>query len=218
MNSNIEKIIAQFEGLQKEFHRPRGSLIHTLDQDLAKKFITELSWEEGFNPYVPGILLLCATVDVVVFGQIFQVELWKPIKNIPKTEFEDFFGFTYDKITKKREFDSNRVVAQFAKDINSKIDVRQLLSSVKMRNWEKEKDVIFNVTSAKGLPVELFEQIFNPLKKDGEEEYIKDVLRLMVLGGYVKYWEAIKKYKQWCKDQGFNTNIDKMSTSCLLFK
>ena len=37
MNSNIEKIIAQFEALQKEFHRPRGSLIHTLDQNLAKK-------------------------------------------------------------------------------------------------------------------------------------------------------------------------------------
>jgi len=217
MNFNIEEIIIRFEALQKEFHRPRGSLIHTLDDNLAIYFLAKLSWKEGFNQYVPDVLLLCATVDVVVFGQIFQVELWKPIKNIPKTEFEDFFGFTYDKITQKREYDSNRVVAQFAKDINSKIDVRQLLYSVKMRNWEKEKDVIFDVTSAKGLPVELSEQIFNPLKKDGEE-YLKNVLRLMVLGGYVKYWEAIAKYKQWFKDQGFNTNIDEMSTSSLLFK
>jgi len=213
----LKKLSFDLKLFKKEFHRPRGSLIHTLDDNLAKKYIAKLSWKECFNQYVPGVLLLCATVDVVVFGQIFQVELWKPIKNIPKTEFEDFFGFTYDKITQKREYDSNRVVAQFAKDINSKIDVKQLLSSVKMRNWEKEKDVIFDVTSAKGLPVELSEQIFNPLKKDGEE-YLKNVLRLMVLGGYVKYWEAIAKYKQWFKDQGFNTNIDEMSTSSLLFK
>ena len=32
------------------------------------------------------------------------------------------------KITKKLEYNPNRVVAQFSKDINPKIDVRQLLS------------------------------------------------------------------------------------------
>ena len=204
MNSNIEKIITQFEALQKEFHRYNGSLVHTLDENLAKKYIAELSWEDCFNPYVPGVLLSQAKLEIDVFGQTFQVELWKPIKFVSKFEFENFFGFL------SREYDSNRVVAQFSKDINPKIDVRQLLSSVKMRRWDEEKDVVFDVVVSKGLPNELFEQIFNQIKKDDEEQFVRDVLRLMIVGGYVKYWEAIFKYHLWFKEQG--NNVDLKST------
>ena len=81
--------------------------------------------------------------------------------------------------------------------------------------WHEEKDVVFDVVVSKGLPNELFEQIFNPLKKDIEDQFIKDVLRLMVLGGYVKYWEAITKFKDWFKEQGYN--VDFNSTSPLIF-
>jgi len=212
MNSNIEGIIKQFERLQKEFHRHCGSMIHTLEEKLAEKYISERSWNDCFNPYVPDVLLSHAKLEIDVFGHTFQVELWKPIKFVSKFEFKNFFGF------QSREYDPNRVVAQFSKDINPKIDVRKLLSSVKMRKWDEEKDVVFDVVESKGLPEVLCEQIFNQIKKDDEEDYLKDVLRLMVLGGYVKYWEAIAKYKQWFKDQGFNTIIDEMSTSSLLFK
>ena len=219
MNSNIEKIekiITQFETLQKDFHTPRGSLIHTLDKDLADKFIAELEWEDCFNLYVPGILLSQSKLDINFFGQTFQVELWKPIESVSKCEFEDFFGFTYDKITQKREYDPNRVVAQFAKDINPKINVRQLLSSVKNRNWEDEKDVLFDVLGKRGLPVELSEHIFNPLKKDGDQ-FLRDVLRLMIIGGYVKYWDALIKFKEWFNEQGFNVDFSNISTSSLIF-
>ncbi len=209
MNSNIEGIITQFEALQKEFHRYNGSLVHTLDENLAKKYIAELSWKDCFNPYVPGVMLSQAKLEINVFDQTFQVELWKPIKFVSKFEFENFFGFL------SREYDSNRVVAQFSKDINPKINVRQLLSSVKMRRWNEEKDVVFDLVVSKGLPNELFEQIFNPLKKDDEVQFIKDVLRLMVLGGYVKYWEAITKYQQWFKEQGNDVYLK--STSTLIF-
>lgn len=208
MNS-IEGIINQFEALQKEFHRYNGSLVHTLDENLAKKYIAELSWNDCYNSYVPGVLLNKATLEIVVFGQTFQVELWKPKKFVSKFEFENFFGFL------SREYDSNRVVAQFSKDINPKIDVRQLLSSVKMRRWDEEKDVVFNVVVSNGLPNELFEQIFNQIKKDDEEQFFRDVLRLMVLGGYVKYWEAITKYQHWFKEQG--NDVDFKSTSRLIF-
>jgi len=187
-------------------------MIHTLEEKLAEKYISERSWNDCFNPYVPDVLLSHAKLEIDVFGHTFQVELWKPIKFVSKFEFKNFFGF------QSREYDPNRVVAQFSKDINPKIDVRKLLSSVKMRKWDEEKDVVFDVVESKGLPEVLCEQIFNQIKKDDEEDYLKDVLRLMVLGGYVKYWEAIAKYKQWFKDQGFNTIIDEMSTSSLLFK
>jgi len=209
MNSNIEGIIKKFEALQKEFHRYNGSLVHTLDENLAKKYIAELSWNDCFNPYVPGVLLSQAKLDIDVFGQTFQVELWKPIKFVSKFEFENFFGFL------SREYDANRVVAQFSKDINPKIDVRQLLSSVKIRRWDEEEDVVFDVVVSKGLPNELFEQIFNQIKKDNEEQFVRDVLRLMVLGGYVKYWEAIAKYQHWFKEHG--NDVDFKSTSSIIF-
>ena len=205
MNSNIEGIITQFEALQKEFHRYNGSLVHTLDNDLAKKYISELSWNDCFNPYVPGVLLSQAKLEIDVFGYTFQVELWKPIKFVSKFEFENFFGFL------SREYDSNRVVAQFSKDINPKINVRQLLSSVKMRRWDEEKDVMFDVVVSKGLPNELFEQIFNQIKKDDEEQFVRDVLRLMIVGGYVKHWVAINKYHLWFKEQGTDVNLKLIS-------
>jgi len=209
MNSHLDEIIAYFKALQIEYHRYNGSLIHTLDENLAKKYIAELSWNDCFNSYVPGVLLSQAKLEIDVFGQTFQVELWKPIKFVSKFEFEIFFGFL------SREYDANRVVAQFSKDINPKIDVRQLLSSVKIRRWDEEEDVVFDVVVKKGLPNELCEQIFNQLKKDDEEQFVRDVLRLMVLGGYVKYWEAITKYQQWFKEQG--NDVDFKSTSMLIF-
>ena len=210
MNSNIEEIINQFEALQKEFHRCSGSLVYTLDENLAKKYIAELSWNDCFNSYVPGVMLSQAKLEIDVFGQTFQVELWKPIKFVSKFEFEIFFGFL------SREYDSKRVVAQFSKDINPKIDVRKLLSSVKIRRWEEEKDIVFDVVVSKGLPNELFEQIFNQLKKDDEEQFVRDVLRLMIFGGYVKHWGAIAKYQQWFKEQG--NDVDLKSTSRLFFE
>jgi len=209
MNSNIEEIIKQFEALQKEFHRYNGSLVYTIDENLAKKYIAELSWNDCFNSYVPGVMLSQAKLEIDVFGQTFQVELWKPIKFVSKFEFENFFGFL------SREYDSKRVVAQFSKDINPKIDVRQLLSSVKIRRWDEEKDVVFDVVISRGLPNELFEQIFNKIKKDDEEQFVKDILRLMIFGGYVKHWGAIAKYQQWFKEQG--TDVDLKSTSRLIF-
>ena len=205
MNSKIEGIITQFEALQKEYHRYNGSLVHTLDNDLAKKYISELSWNDCFNPYVPGVLLSQAKLEIDVFGQTFQVELWKPIKFVSKFEFENFFGFL------SREYDSKRVIAQFSKDINPKINVRQLLSSVKMRRWDDEKDVVFDAVVSKGLPNELFEQIFNQLKKDDEEQFVRDVLRLMIVGGYVKHWVAINKYHLWFKEQGTDVNLKLIS-------
>lgn len=205
MNSNIEGIITQFEALQKEYHTYYGSLVYTLDENLAKKYISELSWEDCFNPYVPGVLLSQAKLEINVFGQTFQVELWKPIKFVSKFEFENFFGFL------SREYDSKRVIAQFSKDINPKIDVRQLLSSVKIRRWEEEKDVVFDAVVSKGLPNELFEQIFNQIKKDDEEQFVRDVLRLMIVGGYVKHWVAINKYHLWFKEQGTDVNLKLIS-------
>ena len=151
------------------------------------------------------MLLSQAKLEINVFGQTFQVELWKPIKFVSKFEFENFFGFL------SREYDSKRVIAQFSKDINPKIDVRQLLSSVKIRRWEEEKDVVFDAVVSKGLPNELFEQIFNQIKKDDEEQFVRDVLRLMIVGGYVKHWVAINKYHLWFKEQGTDVNLKLIS-------
>ncbi len=54
MNSHLDEIIAYFEALQKEFHKTQGCMIHTLDENLAKKYIAELSWNDCYNLYVPG--------------------------------------------------------------------------------------------------------------------------------------------------------------------
>ena len=41
-----------------------------------------------------------------------------------------------------------------------------------------------------------------------DEKYIKNTLKLLVLGGYVKYWAAFKEFKEWFKERGFNLDFD----------
>jgi hypothetical protein len=41
-----------------------------------------------------------------------------------------------------------------------------------------------------------------------DKKYIKNVLKMMVLGGYVKYWAAFDEFKEWFKERGFNVDFD----------
>jgi hypothetical protein len=49
-----------------------------------------------------------------------------------------------------------------------------------------------------------------------DEPYIKNALKLLVVGGYVKYWAAFNKFKNWFKERGFDYEITTDDTDTAL--
>ena len=41
-----------------------------------------------------------------------------------------------------------------------------------------------------------------------DEKYIKNVLKLLVVGGYVKQWNGFNYFKKWFKEHGFDYEKD----------
>ena len=46
-----------------------------------------------------------------------------------------------------------------------------------------------------------------------DEKYVKNALKLLVIGGYVKQWSAFNYFKKWFKDRGFNVEIEENNSN-----
>lgn len=178
-------VITKFKDLKKKYYSDRGCMISTIDDNFAKEFLGKhpnLLWEETYNPYAEAYVL-GAKINVIIFEQTFAVHLYRPIKQIHRFEYEDFFGFGghYE------GFSFDRIIATYAERFNDNIDIEFLLMMGTL------------VSSDAG--------------ECGEccvidEKYIKNVLKMMVLGGYVKYWAAFNEFKEWFKERGFNVDFE----------
>jgi hypothetical protein len=46
-----------------------------------------------------------------------------------------------------------------------------------------------------------------------DEKYVKNALKLLVIGGYVKQWSAFNYFKKWFKDRGFNVEVEENNSN-----
>ena len=172
-------VITKFKDLSKKYYMVRGCMISTVDDDFSKEFLKKhpnLVWEETYNSYAEAYVLT-AKINVIVFGQPFAVYLHRPIKEVHRFEYEDFFGFGGH----CQGFSFNRIIAAYQEIFDDNIDIEYLLMTG---------------TLASGECCTI------------DEKYIKNTLKLLVLGGYVKYWAAFKEFKEWFKERGFNLDFD----------
>ena len=178
-------VITKFKDLKRKYYTDRGCMISTVDDDFAKEFLGKhpnLLWEEKYNAYAEAYVLM-AKINVIIFEQPFAVYLYRPIKEIHRFEYEDFFGFGGH----CEGFSFDRIIATYAERFDENIDIEFLLMMGTL------------VSSDAG--------------ECGEccvidEKYIKNVLKMMVLGGYVKYWAAFNEFKEWFKEREFNVDFD----------
>ena len=172
-------VITKFKDLSKKYYMVRGCMISTVDDDFSKEFLKKhpnLVWEETYNSYAEAYVLT-AKINVIIFGQPFAVYLHRPIKEVHRFEYEDFFGFGGH----CQGFSFNRIIAAYQEIFDDNIDIEYLLMTG---------------TLASGECCTI------------DEKYIKNVLKMMVLGGYVKYWAAFNEFKEWFKERGFNVDFD----------
>ena len=178
-------VITKFKDLSKKYYMVRGCMISTVDDDFSKEFLKKhpnLVWEETYNSYAEAYVLT-AKINVIIFGQPFAVYLHRPIKEVHRFEYEDFFGFGGH----CQGFSFNRIIAAYQEIFDDNIDIEYLLMTGTLVSSDADEG--------------------------GEcctidEKYIKNVLKMMVLGGYVKYWAAFNEFKEWFKERGFNVDFD----------
>jgi hypothetical protein len=173
-NTGITKqaVADKFAKLHKKYYVERGYMITTVNDDNAsEKFVEEhpeIKWTLDYNKYADANIQT-AKINVTIFGKLFTVLLERPINELHRSEFECYFGFGGH----CSGFTRYRMIVRFATIIEEHgFDYRTLL----------EENIKENDTQPN-------ERVDIP--------YIQDVFKLLVIGGYVKYWKAWDELTQW---------------------
>ena len=158
-----------------------GCMILTINDDFSKQFLGKypnLAWNEKYNKYAQADVLT-AKINVIIFGKPFAVYLYRPIKMVHRYEYEEFFGFGGH----CEGFSYDRIIMTFEERFDDNVDIEYLLMTGTLASGEGDECCVI------------------------DEKYIKNALKLLVVGGYVKRWIAFNEFKEWFKEHGFNVDF-----------
>ena len=170
-----QRVVEIFSELHKKYFVDRGFMVSTVNDEFSKQFVEthpEIEWVHTYNRYAETDIQV-AQINVAIFGKSFPVLLERPLKPIHRSEFECYFGFG-GHCEGYTEF---RMISRFPE-------------SFEAHSFHYEELLLL-------LPL--------PSEKGGDNDvidinYIKDVFKLLVIGGYVKYWEAFDELNRWFID------------------
>jgi hypothetical protein len=180
-------VISKFKDLKNEYYTPRGCMIITVNNDFSKELLKKypnLEWKTKYNSYAESNVLT-TKVNIIIFGKLFVAYLHRPIKQVHRWEYENFFGFGGH----NEGFSLDRIILTFEETFDNSIDIEYLLMTGTLIGSDIEGDGQGECCAI-------------------DEKYIKNTLKLLVVGGYVKYWAAFNKFKEWFKERGFDLEFD----------
>jgi hypothetical protein len=173
MSVTKRDVINKFRSLHATYYVTRGAMISTVPDVIAEKFIQDAPqgyvWRERYNSMVSDrVNIRSITVQVRVFGQLFDIYLDRPLKPEHRFEFEEYFQFGGH----CARYSENRIVFCFATELDK---TKGSIESIMLPDGASESE-----------PVDL--------------EYATQAFRLLILGGYVKYWAAVSEFQTWFAD------------------
>ncbi len=174
-----QAVAEKFSDLKNKYYVPRGYMISTASDEFAKKFVQEHPEIEWAIGYntYARANIQTASIHVTIFGNPFIVLLERPLDPVHCSEFECYFGFGGH----CDGFTPYRMIVRFATTVEEHgFDYRTLLEgNIK----ENSNDAVVDIP------------------------YIKDVFKLLVIGGYIKYWKAWDELTQWFLENLDDDNI-----------
>jgi len=189
-----QRIVEKFTELHKKYFVNRGCMISTLNDDFSKQFVEmhpEIEWVHTYNRYAETYIQV-AQINVEIFGKPFPVLLERPLKPSHRSEFECYFGFG-GHCEGYTEF---RIISRFPESFEEhSFNYEELLM---LSSSEKSGD-----SSGDKVKENLEHSDY-----DVDINYIKDVFKLLVIGGYVKYWKAFDELNKWFLDNIYQGDID----------
>jgi hypothetical protein len=175
-----QRVVEKFTELHKKYFVNRGFMVSTVNDEFSKQFIELHPEIKWVQTYNAHAetYIQSANISVVIFGKSFSVLLERPLYPVHRSEFEYYFGFG-GHCEGYTEF---RMIARF-------------LSSFEEHSFHYEEL--------------LLQHSDNDNNDDTIDiDYIKDVFKLLVIGGYVKYWKAMNELNQWFIDNIHDDNDD----------
>jgi hypothetical protein len=169
-----ERVVEKFEELRAKYDIKNSGayMITTIPDSIAASFIETAPnsiWKKKYKYNVSEkVPILCAIVEVELFGRKFEVHFDRPFKPDHHAEFEDYFGFGGH----CKRYTDKRIIACFPRspvhdDVNNGgFNVTEFLLTV-------------------------------PAGNAIDDDYVKRALALLVMGGYVKYWDAYYEFSAW---------------------
>ena len=165
-------VVNKFKELHNKYYVERGYMIHTVSDVFSKQFCemhltTGLEWNVEYNQYAETRVRV-VEIKTFVFGKPILVALERPIKQVHRSEFEYHFGFGGH----CKGYSDTRLIARFLTQFDKELNYEELL------NPTDEENTTPNTT-----PI--------------DETYVKNVLKLFIMGGYIKYWKAYYEFRDW---------------------
>jgi len=181
MPPSKQDVAAKFSELHKKHYVSRGYMISTASDEFTKKFVED-------NPELVWTFgyntyaqanIQTSKINVTIFGKVFTVLLERPMYPVERSEFECYFGFGGH----CEGYTPYRMIVRFATTVEEHgFEYRTLLEE----NIKENSD-----NTVVDIP------------------YIQDVFKLLVIGGYVKYWKAWDELTQWFLQHIEDENIQK---------
>ena len=169
----------KFSDLHKKYYVNYGYMISTVNDDVAQKFVEdhpEIAWIFGYNEHAKAHIQT-AKIHVTIFGKPFTILLERPMYPVERSEFECYFGFG----GLCEGYTPYRMIVRFATKIEEHgFDYRTLLEDVQLEDLQENSNEYNEI-----------------MKEKIDIPFIKDVFKLLVIGGYVKYWKAWDELSQW---------------------
>ena len=178
---NYTDVVRKFKEMKMVYYSERGCMISTLNDNFSKQFLEKhpkIKWSEKYNKHAEAVVLT-AMIRITIFGKQFKLYLHRPIKQIHRWEYEYFFGFGGH----NAGFSHDRIIMTFAETFDNEVDFEYLLMAGTLAGGDIGASAI-------------------------DEKYIKNVLKLLVVGGYVKQWNAFNHFKKWFKEHGYDYEMD----------
>lgn len=171
----IAQIVNKFTELHAKYYSAKGYMISTIPDSIAEKFINsnpDSIWNQEYNQYASDkVPILCAHVVIELFGREFKLRFDRPYKSEHRCEFESYFGFGGH----CKGYTNKRIIACFpccCKPDDSEHDAVNELDAVELLTAAAAESTI-------------------------DDAYVKRVIVLLVLGGYVKQWDAYYEFSEW---------------------
>jgi hypothetical protein len=187
-----EQVIAKFQELRAKYYNKNTSvyMVTTIPDTMAASFIEttpKTIWKQKYKYNVSeNTPILCAEIEIELYGRSFKMQFDRPCKQDHHSEFEYHFGFGGH----CKGYTDKRIIACFPRS-HLEDDVA---------NGGLDVAELLTVSSAEAI----------------DEAYVKRALALLVLGGYVKFWDAYYEFSAWFSSFGIFPGADVKAVDVIL--